>query len=200
MSRRAGRKLALFGGTFNPVHFGHLLMAESACQQMRLDQVVFLPSAEPPHKPAPLTAGRHRLAMLRRAVRGNAAFAVSDWELRQNRRIYTVETLAHFHRQWPRDELFFILGSDSLRELPAWKRSDELWAAASFLSVERPGVPWDSLPARLRRRARRVSAYALPFASHEIRRQVRQGRSVRYQVPDAVERYIRAHRLYRRKE
>jgi nicotinate-nucleotide adenylyltransferase len=171
-------RIALLGGTFNPVHGGHLLIAEAARQAFHLDRVIFVPAGQPPHKKRPLTSAQHRLAMLRLAVRGNPFFRISDWEIKQKRVVYTVETLEHFRKQWPKAALHFIIGSDSLKDLPRWKDSKRLRSLCRFVIQER----------------------LLPFASHEIRRRVRRHLSIRYQVPDAVERYIRRARLYRRPE
>ena len=190
-------KVALFGGTFDPVHTGHLLIAESARGQLGLDRVIFLPTAIPPHKRKPKADARHRLAMLRLAIRGNPAFEVSDWELSQKRIVYTYESLDHFAPRFGGGKCGFIVGSDSLSMVPHWRRGPELLKRVRFLAVERPGTPWNRLPARLRRRARLIASPTVPFSSADIRRRMRRRQSVRYQVPEAVERYMRRHRLYR---
>ena len=171
-------RIALLGGTFNPIHTGHLLIAETARQDHHLDRVVFVPAGLPPHKGAPKTLARDRLAMVRLAIHGNPSFEISDWEIRQKRVVYTVETLEHFHQTMPRASLFFIIGSDSLKDLPRWRNYKRLKTLCRFITLDR----------------------ILPFASHDIRAQVRKGESIRYQVPDAVDRYIRRHRLYRQPE
>jgi nicotinate-nucleotide adenylyltransferase len=169
-------KIALFGGTFNPVHCGHLLIAQAALEAHHLDRVVFIPAGHPPHKQKPGTSARRRLAMLRLAIRGNRAFRVSDWEIRQERVVYTFETVDHFRRRWPKAELYFIVGSDALKTLPTWRQS-----------------------ARLKRLCRFVSHPRIdPFSSTDLRRRVSRGLPIRYRVPQAVERYIRERRLYRR--
>jgi nicotinate-nucleotide adenylyltransferase len=193
-------RIGLLGGTFNPIHLGHLLMAEAARDKARLDRVIFLPAGEPPHKNKPKTSARHRLAMVRQAVRGNSHLSVSDWEIRQGRIVYTYEAIAHFQKRWPAASLYFIVGSDSMRDVPLWRNSRQLMRHARFIVVERPERPWASLPASLRRQALHAPSQPVPFASHAIRQAVRQGRSIRYQVPASVERYIQAHRLYRRPE
>ena len=116
--------------------------------------------------------------MLRLAVRGNPAFKISDWEIRQKRVVYTYQTLEHFRQKWPRARLYFILGSDSMRKLPKWREPQRLRALCRF-------VPYKRLE---------------PFASHDIRRRVHKGLSIRYLVPETVERYIRRCRLYRQPE
>lgn len=168
-------RIGLFGGTFDPVHQGHLLIAEAARESKRLSQVIFIPSGLPPHKKAPQTPVHHRLAMLRQAIGGNRAFAISDWEIRQKRVVYTFETLTYFRERWPTSSLFFILGSDSMKNLPHWRESPLLRRLCQFIP------------------AARIEA----FASTDIRQRVRNGLSIRYLVPPEVERYIRKHRLYR---
>ena len=168
-------RIALLGGTFNPVHYGHLVIAEAARESCHLDRVVFVPAGLPPQKKAPKTPAAHRLAMLRLAVRGNRAFAVSDWEIQRKRVVYTYETLEHFRKVWPRAALYFILGSDSLKNLPHWREPQRLRRLCRFVAFPR------------------IDAYA----SSDIRRRVRRGQSIRYRVPQAVERYIRKHALYR---
>jgi nicotinate-nucleotide adenylyltransferase len=171
-------RIALFGGTFNPVHYGHLLIAEAARQSHRLDQVVFVLAGIPPHKKHPKTSAKDRLAMLRAAVRGNPAFSVSDWEVRQKRVVYTYETLEHFKSRRPADALHFIVGSDSVADLPRWKEAKRLPSLCRFIAQDR----------------------ILPYASHDIRRRVLKRRSIRYLVPEAVERYIQKRGLYRKPE
>lgn len=175
-------------------------MAEAAREACRLDQVLFVPTGIPPHKRAPKTDVKHRLAMLRLALRSNAAFRIEDWEVRQKRTVYTHETLAHFSKKWPKDTLTFIIGSDSLEMLPTWRRGKELIKQYTFAVIERPETPWAKIAPRLTRSVRRVPCLPVPFASHDIRTRVRQKRSIRYLVPAAVERYIQSHRLYRKPE
>jgi len=192
-------RLAIFGGTFDPIHTGHLLMAEAARVQCRLDRVLFLPTGRPPLKAQPLAAPAHRLAMVRKAIARNPHFAVSAWEIRQRRRVYTYETLAYFKTRYPRADLFFILGSDALRDVPRWRQGAALLGQGHFLAVERPAALWPSLAPALRRRVTRVQSPLCAIASHTVRAQVARGASVRYQVPDAVAAYIQSRRLYKRK-
>src|SRR5438477_7389486 len=119
-------RIALFGGTFNPVHYGHLLIAETARESYHLDQVVFVPAGRPPHKKRPLTSAQRRLAMLRLAVRGNPAFKIDDWEIRQKRVVYTVQTLERFLLRLPGASFHFLIGSDSLKGLPRWRAATRL--------------------------------------------------------------------------
>jgi nicotinate-nucleotide adenylyltransferase len=189
-------RVALYGGTFDPVHTGHLLIAEYAREAFQLDHVVFIPTAIPPHKSAPATPAHHRLHMLRLAMSSNPKFTVNDWEIRLKRVVYSFETIAHFRTLWPQKQLSFIVGTDMLRDIDLWKTGRHLLKQCRFLVAERPGVPWSSLPRTLRQKTSRIEWPAVPFASHEIRARVRKGLSIRYQVPDKVASYIAKHRLY----
>ena len=174
-------------------------MAESARLHARLDRVIFLPTGAPPHKAAPIAAPAHRLAMVRRAIRGNAAFRASAWEIRQRRTVYTYEALDYFKRAYPNAALFFILGSDSLRDIPRWRQGAALLKQCRFLVVERSAARWAALPAALRRRSTRIAAPLVDVSSHDLRRAAARGRSIRYQVPEAVATYIQRHALYKGK-
>jgi nicotinate-nucleotide adenylyltransferase len=191
-------RIGLLGGTFDPVHYGHLLMAEAAREQFRLSRVIFVLAGRPPHKKPPRTSPRDRLAMLRLAVRSNPAFQVSDWEVRQKRVVYTFELLEHFRQRYPKDALYFIVGADSLRDLPGWRQGARLPSLCTFLAADRPGISWSDIPPAVRRKARRLRGPAVPFASHLIREACARGRSVRYQVPEAVHAYLQSRRLYGR--
>jgi nicotinate-nucleotide adenylyltransferase len=190
-------RIALFGGTFDPVHWGHLLLAEAARTSFKLDRVLFVPAGQPPHKPSAVASSAHRLRMLRLATASNPGFQVSDWEVRQKRVVYSYETMAHFRSQYPRAALFFVVGSDMFKTVLQWRESDTQLRRCTFLAAERPDVPWATIPAAIRRRARRIEWPGVPLASHEIRRRVQRGESIRYQVTDQVEAYIRTHKLYR---
>ena len=191
-------RVALFGGTFDPIHWGHLLIAESARDAFHLDHVVFLPAGIPPHKPLPAASASHRVALVRRAIASNPSFRVSLWEIDQQRLVYTAETLEHFHSLWPRHPLFFIMGSDSLRQIDSWYTGRAVLKQATFLIVSRLDSPWSKIPKSLRQKVRQVPCPPVALASHDIRQRLRRGQSIRYQVPELVERYIRKHRLYRR--
>ena len=189
-------RIALFGGTFDPVHWGHLLLAESARTAFKLDRVVFIPTGTPPHKKPAIASPAQRLHMLRLATRANAFFDVSEWEVRQKRVVYSYETIAHYRQVDPRARLFFIVGTDMLKIVDHWKKGRALLDQCVFLAAERPEAPWRRLPAGVRRKARRIEWPSVALASHEIRDCLRRRLSIRYQVPDAVERYIRKHGIY----
>jgi nicotinate-nucleotide adenylyltransferase len=200
-------RLALFGGTFDPVHYGHLLLAEQCREQCRLDEVWFMPAASPPHKrEQPLSAAEHRVDMLRLAIGGHEALSVSLIEIERGGTSYTVDTLEHLRGLRPDDELFLLLGSDSLADLPTWRDPARVCELATPVAVGRAGgpqidyAPLASLvtPQRLSEIRRHLVAMPLvELASSDIRRRVAAGRSIRYQTPRSVEQYIHTHGLYR---
>ena len=200
-------RLGIFGGGFDPVHYGHLLLAECCLEQGRLDQVWFLPTAVAPHKPdfqhSPAEA---RLEMLELAIAGNPAFSVNRYEVDRGGVNYTVDTLAHFRREEPDGELFFLMGADMLHDLPHWRQPAKVCEWATLVVVCRPPVAeldFESLTRiasveqidRIRRH--QVEMPQVDISSTEIRRRVAEGLSIRYQTPRAVEKYIETHGLYR---
>lgn len=199
-------RIGIYGGSFDPVHYGHLLLAERCREQAELDRVMFLPAATPPHKrDRPLSAPEHRIAMLELAIGGGAAFEVSRHEILRGGVSYTVDTLAHFARQEPQAALFLLVGADMLNDLPHWHEAPRVCELALPLVVRRGGMDppdYDCLrtvasPERIAEiRAREVDMPALALSSAELRRRVGRGQSIRYCTPRAVEEYIRAQRLY----
>ena len=202
MTRR--KAIGILGGTFNPIHLGHLLMAQDALEQLRLDRVIFVPSATPPHKTVDkLARAADRLRMINLAIRGNDRFDVDDLEIKRGGKSYSVDTLLQLKRRHPRARFFFIIGADSLRELHLWREVGRLVTLCTFITVPRPGfepkpVVDPRLDAATRRRLRQhvLHGHACDIASRDIRARVSQKRSIRYLVPDPVRAYIEAHRLY----
>jgi nicotinate-nucleotide adenylyltransferase len=196
-------RLGLFGGTFDPIHLGHLILAESCREACTLDRVWFVVAGTPPHKRGERTGVADRLEMVRIAVAGHPAFEVSEIEAHGPGPHYSVATLEQIHRERPEDELFFLIGADSLADLPTWRQPDRIASLATVVVVDRPalapGQPlltrWPDLgPAA--RPFLRVPVPPIGIASSDLRRRVAEGRSIRYQVPRGVEAYIDAHRLY----
>ncbi len=202
MKRR--ERVGILGGTFNPIHLGHLLIAQDAMEQLGLARVKFIPSATPPHKTVDkLASERDRLRMITLAIRGNAGFEVDDIEIRRGGKSYSVDTLTELRRREPRANFYFIIGSDSLRELHLWREAQRLVTLCTFVTVPRPGfdpkpVIDRRLDAATRRRLRQhvLRGHACDVASRDIRSRVASGRSIRYLVPNAVHAYIRRRRLY----
>lgn len=203
-------RLGIFGGSFDPVHYGHLLLAETAREQAALDEVWFMPAATPPHKRhRALAPDEARVAMLELALGGHPALKVSTLELDRGGVSYTVETLEALARDDPGRELFLLIGGDSLAELPTWREPERILALATPVVVRRPGAEeprFDRLAglvdaarmAEFRRHV--VDMPQIDLSSRELRRRVAQGRSIRFQTPRAVEAYIAEHGLYRHAE
>lgn len=197
--------IGIFGGTFNPVHLGHLLLAQSALEVCALDRVWFMPCAVPPHKSAEgLASAPDRLAMVRAAIRGHPHFRVSRLELRRGGISYAVETFAALHETYPGQRWFFLAGMDSLLDLHRWREAERLLKLCTFVTLLRPGIASPSDPATLQlplapARAllkQIVPGRSLDLSSREIRERVASGRAIRYLVPDAVAECIRQRRLY----
>ena len=199
-------RLGLFGGTFDPVHYGHLLLAECCREQCELDEVRFLPAAVPPHKQdRELTPADARVEMLELAVAGNRAFSVSRYETDRGGVNYTVDTLTHFLGEAPDAKLFFLLGADMLHDLPRWRDAAQVCELALPLVVCRPGageLDFDCLGTvatteRIEQiRRHQVEMPQIGISSTEIRRRVAADRSIRYHTPRAVEEYIRSNGLF----
>ncbi|MDH7488977.1 MAG: nicotinate-nucleotide adenylyltransferase [Anaerolineae bacterium] len=196
-------RLGVFGGTFDPVHYGHLVAAEEVRYRLRLDKVLFVPAGMPPHKlDHDITPTRHRVAMLELAIASNPGFALSRVDIDRHGPCYTVDTLALLHEEYgPGAELFFLMGMDSLADILTWKDPERLIRLARIVVVGRPGfqADVDELDKVLPGAAERICIVDTPLmevSSSDIRQRVREGAPIRYQVPEAVEAYIRAHRLY----
>lgn len=193
----ARRRVGLFGGSFNPPHLAHLIIAELVCEQAHLDQVLWIPCYSPPHKDEQeLVAPHHRLAMVRLAIEGNPAFAVSDVEIRRGGRSYTIDTIRELQAHHPDWEFLLILGEDSLRTFHTWRAPEEIVQRVPLLVYRRPGVSAHPVDPRFLARATFVEAPLLEISATEVRQRCRQGRSIRYLVPEAVRQYILENHLY----
>ncbi|MGQ9490639.1 MAG: nicotinate-nucleotide adenylyltransferase [Anaerolineae bacterium] len=196
-------RIGLLGGTFDPIHIGHLILAEEARDQLDLSVVYFVPAGDPPHKQGRrLAPVAHRLRMVELAVADNPLFQVSRVDADRPGPHYTIDMVNIFKVQMPPGgTLFFLMGYDSLTELPTWHEPQALLAACHLVALTRYNVPldWDYLEARLPGIRQRVTLLDMPeleIASHHIQERVRTGRSIRYLVPDAVCAYIREQGLY----
>jgi nicotinate-nucleotide adenylyltransferase len=197
-------RLGIFGGTFDPVHYGHLLAAEQCREQCRLDEVWFVPAAVPPHKAGvEISPGKARAEMLELAVAGLPQFRVSRMELERDGPSYTVDTLAVLRRDDPTRELFLILGADSLADFATWREPRRVAELATILAVNRGRVTPDvsaaaqQLGREFQALVQVVEMPAVDLASTDIRRRVREGRSIQFMTPRAVDVYLRQHNLYR---
>jgi nicotinate-nucleotide adenylyltransferase len=199
-------KLGLYGGTFDPVHYGHLLLAERCREELGLDEVRFIPAGDPPHKDrSDLTPGKARAEMLDFATAGNPRLTVDRRELQRPGRSYTVDTLSGFHAEFPDAQLYFLMGADSLGDLPQWREPARIAELASIVAVNRGDRP---LPDRrslatavgetIASRIVLVTMPGIDLSSTELRARAAAGRSLRYTMPAAVEAYIRDKMLYQK--
>ncbi len=206
MGNHRGERLGVLGGTFNPIHLGHLAMARAVLSAHGLSRVLLVVAATPPHKPTGELAGaRHRLEMARIGASSEERIEASDIELRRKGISYTVETLFELSRAHPQVELFFIIGEDTIPELPLWKDQRRILELARIVAVNRPGsrerfnppdfpqVPEELL---LRCERDRVEMEPIPIASRDIRRAVQAGDAFDHWLPPGVGDYIREHELY----
>jgi nicotinate-nucleotide adenylyltransferase len=185
--------IGLFGGSFDPVHHGHLIVGAVAAEKLQLDSLRFVPAREQPFKAGRhRTSAEHRAAMLSLAVAGTPGLSVERSELQRAGPSYTIDTLRQLREREPGQKFVLLLGADAAADLPAWKEADQLRDLARIVVFARPGSavadsPWISTV---------IEVPAIDISATEVRRRARQGLSVRYWVPDAVAEYITRHRLY----
>ncbi|MCK5680388.1 nicotinate-nucleotide adenylyltransferase [bacterium] len=220
MVKLESRRIGILGGTFNPIHFGHLRVAEEVRQRFALEKLYLVPSARPPHKgDAEVVAAAERLAMVRKARRGNPFFATSSYECRRGGTSYSIETIKYFKRRFPHSELYFVIGWDAWVEIATWWAFPEFFSTANFIVISRDGCEPGSddlveslFPFALKGEFcyeksgcyRHISGCRLYFmavtrldiSSSMVRKEVAAGRSLRYLVPDGVANYILKNGLY----
>lgn len=194
-------RVGLMGGTFDPIHHGHLLIAEHVRCELKLDRVIFIPAGSPPHKQGQtITAAEHRYLMVSLATAPNPCFFTSRIELDRQGASFSVDTLRHFlDTGCQPEDLFFITGADAILEILTWHRHEEAVRLCTFVAVARPGYDlrrMRELPPAYQERIRLVETVAIDISSTEIRTRVRTRRPIRYLVPDPVDAYITKHRLY----
>lgn len=198
-----GMRLGILGGTFDPPHLGHLVLAQEAWFELELDRVLFVPARQPPHKnQRDYTPLEHRLAMVALAIRDNPHFELSRADADREGPNYSVDLVHILHEQFLTADLYFVMGLDSLADLPKWHKPDQLIALCQLAVMVRPGysVDWNSLEEKipgLRARVLILPKPQLEIASSEIQLRVRNGRPIRYLVTDAVAEYINQNKLYR---
>ena len=200
----SGKRIGVFGGTFDPIHIGHLILAEEARHQLQLDQIVLAPAGDPPHKPdSPISSLHHRLAMCRLAVADGNGISISLIDAERPGPHYTSDMLRLLRKRIGREaQLYFLMGLDSLRDLPTWHEPEWLVHNCRMVALRRHDVKidWESLEAKLSGVRERVVVLEMPeldIASSDLRERVRAGKPIRYQVPREVERYICDQGLYR---
>lgn len=215
------KRIGIVGGTFNPIHLGHLRSAEENREMFELFKVIFVPSAEPPHKAGNIIDARHRYRMVKRAIAGNCRFSVSDLEIVRGGKSYTIDTLIHYKEMVGEGgDIYFIIGLDAFKEIDTWMRFTELFEYSHFVVTDRPDPesknPKLVIPNELKAAFKRVAGdkggcwthrsgnrlyfqdiSALEISSTTIRELIREGRSISYLVPESVKKYIKKRGLYR---
>lgn len=220
-------KLGVYGGTFNPVHYGHLRTAEEVREKLSLDRILFIPAGKTPFNKPEMAGALHRYNMVKLAIAGNPAFDLSGIEVRTRTRSYTVDTIKKLRARYRGAELFFILGTDAFLDLQHWKQPDRLVTLTNFVVISRPGFPFRSLTSSpylkhiprsvlkaLETGRRDISAFDIPggqkgylcrvtgldISASRVRDLLTAGKKIRYLLPESVENYIISHKLYRKRQ
>lgn len=197
MLKRSFERLGIFGGTFDPPHVGHLLAAEGVRDHLKLDKVIFVPAAIPPHKQKRgVIPAKYRFEMVKLAIENNPFFELSDAELHRKGPSYTIDTVREMKRTHPGSEIFFIMGIDLLLEFDTWKEPEKILAECTLVAMNRPGFDLGVVDKDLLARVELVNVPSIDVSSTNIRRRVKSGRSIKYLVTAEVEVYIRRNSIY----
>lgn len=190
------KRIGILGGTFNPVHIGHLSIAEMACELLKLNHVIFVPSYLPPHKSGKnIVSAKHRYRMVKMAIADNPHFHISDYEIKKPGKSYSIETVGYLRGLFPKKtRFFFIIGSDLVPALHTWKNIKDLFKAVTFVAVHRPGFKMCKPGANVKL----ITIPGLQTSSSYVRQRITAGKTVKYLVPDKIIRYIKQKRLYKR--
>jgi nicotinate-nucleotide adenylyltransferase len=189
--------IGIFGGTFNPPHLGHLIVAERVRSMLSLDMIYFVPSFISPHKKrGEETLASHRLKMVRLAIRKNSSFACSNLEIKQKDTSYTYRTIESFHKTFPSSRLFILIGADNFAEFSTWKHPDRICDKATLVVMSRPAHA-PAAGTQFAAVAKFLDVPDVEISSTQIRKRIKQGKSIRYLVPEVVHRYIMEHGIYR---
>lgn len=190
------KRIGLFGGSFDPVHLGHLLVAQAACEELALDRLFFIPAAQSPFKPATLPATPTlRARMLRLALAGKPKYEIDTQEISRGGVSYSIDTVRSYKTRFPGSEIFFLIGADHVPTLPKWREAEELARLVEFVVIPRPGEVPAAAPAPFRLRV--LDGWPLRLSSSEIRSRVKDGSPVEHLVPPGVADVIREANLYR---
>lgn len=185
------RKIGILGGTFDPPHYGHLLIAEEVYQALGLDEVWFIPSYEPPHKEKATSDVDGRLAMLEAAIESNPHFSINKIEVNRTGKSYTIDTINELKQQYPNTDFYFIIGADMVEYLPKWYKIDELVGRVTFVGVKRSDYELNTIYPIIE-----VNIPVVEISSTQVRQRLSEGKSIKYLVPDEVIAVIKEYQLY----
>ncbi|MDB6016762.1 MAG: nicotinate (nicotinamide) nucleotide adenylyltransferase [Pedosphaera sp.] len=189
------QRIGLYGGSFDPVHLAHLLVAQAALEEVGLERLFFIPAAQSPFKPGmTATPAAERLRLLRLALAGQTRCEIDEQEIKRGGVSYTVDTVRDYARRFPKAELFYLIGADHVASLSKWREAEELARLAEFVVIPRPGEAEASFPAPFR--GRTLKGFPLGVSASQIRERVKAGLSIEHLVPAAVAEAIRNYRLY----
>lgn len=197
-------KIGIFGGTFNPIHQGHLIGNEYIRQELGLDKIIFMPASQPPHKEGqPIVDGQKRLFMLDLALEGNPYFDISTIELDREGRSYTIDSIRQLKKQYPNDQLYLIIGADSFLNIETWRKPDQIMAEVQLIILDRPSQRKQEIAEKIENFQRdygnkiiSIPTPLIEISSSMIRERIRVGKSIKYLLPKRVEEYIKAEKLY----
>jgi nicotinate-nucleotide adenylyltransferase len=192
-------RIGIFGGTFNPPHYGHLIVAEFIREEVGLDKIIFIPCSIPPHKQnneylSQIASPEHRFEMVKLAITGNKFFEVSDIEINRGGVSYTIDTVNYFVSNFPEEKFYLLIGADQFAEFHTWRKPDEIVQKVNLIVFNRPGfvIPQTEFS----RFATFITIPNIEISASTIRKRIRHGKSIKYLVPPAVEEYILANKLY----
>ncbi len=201
------KRYGIMGGTFDPIHYGHLVIANEVLSDFNLDKIFFVPTGIPPHKTSEgMTNPYHRYMMTQFATMTHPSFDVCDYEIAKDTVSYTIDTIEYFHNLYPDSKLYFITGTDAVLELPTWKDTEGMLAICTFIAVNRPGYVKENLEEKINQIAIQyhgeiysIDAPQLKISSTDIRNRIAENRPIKYLLPETVEQYILKNKLYIRR-
>jgi len=185
-------RIGIFGGSFDPVHNGHIEIAKKVLRQLRLDFLFFVPAFLPPHKTRKITDAVYRKRMLLLAIKDFSKFKISDFEIKRKEKTYTYQTLKYFRKKYPEAELYFVIGSDSARDLKNWKNVKEIMRLSKIVSAERKGYK-----AKIKKDFLKLEGIIANISSTDIRKKIQNSFSIKGLVPTVIEKYIKKNGLYK---
>ena len=202
--KRKTHRLGIMGGTFNPIHHGHLVAAEMIREELKLEEVLFVPSGKPPHKEdnGEIALPEHRWMMTVLATASNEHFSASAIEVERKGESYTADTLLELKKIYgSKAEMYFISGADAIAEISTWHKTEDLPKRAKFIAASRPGykLNWEKIDPRFKEYTYLIEIPALAISSTVIRRRIKEGKTIKYLVPEVVEKYIYKNKLYQKR-